>query len=610
MRRRLLGLLFLLLSAVPFTASAAGTQILLVARDHEDRLLSGFRFMYQGIESKPTNQAGVTELDLPPEHRPGQQIKLHLVVPTSKQSEEWFLVDPMVNLPAPHAQAEVVLMRRNAFRQFTEKAFGALQPAASEPSGLTAEEQRRVLVEVAKSYGLTAEQVEAALRSFAETENLQDRGIVAYLEGDFSRSEEILEVFEKSIDAKHVEALRYLGAAQYEQGKYLAAADTFRKAVALRGDDPALLSWFGEVLHQLAEWEEAERMIRGSLAIQERALGADHPELTVNRSNLAALLMDTGRFAEAEPLMRDALATEERNLGPDDPSLTPQRSCMASLLGATKRRDEAEAILRRVVEIGEKSLPNNSRRYAVHLGNLASLLVDKGRLTDAEPLMRRALKIAEESFGSDHPAVANILCSLGSLLQQANRSVEAEPFVLRALAIDEKRLGVEHPGVARDLSSLASLYKASERFDDAEPLMRRALDIYENSFGIHHPKVAVLLDHLAHLLQATDRFDEAEPLLRRALDIEKRHLGPLHPKTAILLSELALSLEAGGRIVEAEPLMLEALEIFQVFEFREGRQHSSFLTTVLDYIGLLQEMGKPETEIGSMINALVNPVRR
>ncbi len=155
MRRRLLGFLVLLLAAVPLPA-AAGTRILLVARDHEDHPLSGFRFAYQGIESLPTSPAGATELDLPPEHRPGQQIKIFLLVPSSKRAEEWFLVNPQVNIPTGTAPAEVVLMRRSGFRQIAAEARDASRQAASGPAEPTAEDRKRVLVEAAARHGLTA----------------------------------------------------------------------------------------------------------------------------------------------------------------------------------------------------------------------------------------------------------------------------------------------------------------------------------------------------------------------------------------------------------------------------------------------------------------------
>src|SRR5262245_44211953 len=140
MRQRLLGLLALLLTVVPLPATAAGTHILLVARDHEDHPLSDFRFAYQGVETLPTNRSGATELDLPAEHRPGQPIKIYLLVPSSKRAEEWFLVNPQVNVPSSTAPAEVVLMRRSAFRQIAAEARDASQQAGSSRVGLTAED--------------------------------------------------------------------------------------------------------------------------------------------------------------------------------------------------------------------------------------------------------------------------------------------------------------------------------------------------------------------------------------------------------------------------------------------------------------------------------------
>src|SRR5689334_8804889 len=102
--------------AVTTLVMAASTRILLTARDNEDHPLSGFRFAYEGIESQPTTKSGATELNLPPDHRPGQKIKV-LLLPDRKRTEEWFLVNPQINIPTNSASAELVLMRRSTFRQ-------------------------------------------------------------------------------------------------------------------------------------------------------------------------------------------------------------------------------------------------------------------------------------------------------------------------------------------------------------------------------------------------------------------------------------------------------------------------------------------------------------
>jgi tetratricopeptide (TPR) repeat protein len=413
MRRRLFGFLTLLLMALPLLAAAAGTQILLVARDLEGRPLAGLRFTCRGSESLSTTRTGTTQLDLQAKLSPGQQIEIGLVA-GAKQAEEWFLVNSLVNIPADAAEVKVVLMRRSAFRQIAADARDATRQEASGPAELTAEDRKRVLNEAAARHGLTAEQLETALRSFAETQDPKDKGIAAYLEGEDSQAEDLLKKAAEKKESDFVETLRYLGASQYELAKYRDAADTFRKALALRGEDPVLLSWLGNTLHELAEWTEAEALTRRALEIDEKSFGPEHPKVAIRLNNLAQLFEATNRLAEAEPLMRRVVAIFENSLGEDHPSV------------------------------------------AFALNNLAQLLQDTNRLAEAEPLMRRALAIDEKSYGQEHPKVATALNNLAQLLQATNRLSEAEPLMRRVVAILESSLGEAHANFAAALNSTLS----------------------------------------------------------------------------------------------------------------------------------------------------------
>src|SRR5947199_589516 len=98
----------------------------------------------------------------------------------------------------------------------------------------------------------------------------------------------------------------FMGSAQYDQGNYRAAAETFRKALALRVEDTDLLRWLGESLYELAEWSEAEPLMRRALAIDEKSFGTEHPNVAIDLNDLAQLLRHSNRLAEAEPLMRRA----------------------------------------------------------------------------------------------------------------------------------------------------------------------------------------------------------------------------------------------------------------------------------------------------------------
>ena len=290
----------------------------------------------------------------------------------------------------------------------------------------------------------------------------------------------------------------------------------------------------GVFLFNAALHTEAEPLYRRALAIWEKGLGGNHPDVATALNNLAGLLQDTNRLSEAEPLYRRALAIDEQSFGKDHPNVAMKLNNLARLLAATNRLSEAEPLMRRALAVWEKGLGGNHPNVATCLSNLARLLADTSRVAEAEPLMRRALAISEQSFGKDHPKVARDLNNLAGLLQDANRLSEAEPLYRRALAMDEQSFGKDHPDVARDLSNLGGLLAATNRLAEAEPLYRRALAIDEQSFGTAHPNIAIRLNNLGELLRATNRLSEAEPLMRRALAIWETSLGGDHPNTTTL----------------------------------------------------------------------------
>ncbi len=245
-----------------------------------------------------------------------------------------------------------------------------------------------------------------------------------------------------------------------------------------------------------AAYAEAEPLYRRALAIREKTLGSDHPDVATSLNNLAALLYAQGKYAEAEPLYRRALAIREKALGPDHPSV------------------------------------------ATGLNNLAELLRVQGNYAEAEPLYRRALAIREKVLGPDHPNVATSLNNLAELLRVQGNYAEAESLYRRALAIDEKALGPDHPGVATDLNNLAELLRVQGNYTEAEPLIRCALVILENSLGPDHPGVATSLNNLGLLLKTQGNYTEAEPLIRRALAIDEKALGSDHPSAITIRNNL------------------------------------------------------------------------
>ena len=279
---------------------------------------------------------------------------------------------------------------------------------------------------------------------------------------DFNYSEEnhLLQVFEEkhSSLAHDTAKFFYLKAQNFElQINYPEAERYYRKAAAIEDQDPFYLDAHATILQKMGQYADAEPLFRRALAIDEKALGKDHPDVASSLNNLALLLYSQGKYGEAEPLYRRALAIREKALGPDHPDVAQSLNNLAGLLYSQGKYGEAEPLYRRALAIYEKADGSYHPDVATSLNNLAELLRAEGKYADAEPLFRRALAIDEKALGKDHPDVAIDLNNFALLLYSQGKYGEAEPLFRRALAIDEKALGKDHPttvGIRKNLNSL------------------------------------------------------------------------------------------------------------------------------------------------------------
>jgi Tfp pilus assembly protein PilF len=156
-----------------------------------------------------------------------------------------------------------------------------------------------------------------------------------------------------------------------------------------------LLDRVGVYLWSRAELPAAHAHLERALAIEEAALGPDHPAVATTLTNLGVVLEGLGDLAGARAFHQRALAIEEAALGPDHPAV------------------------------------------ARTLGNLGLVQRALGDLAGARAFHQRALAIEEAALGPDHPAVATILTNLGVVLEGLGDLAGARAFHQRALAIEE-----------------------------------------------------------------------------------------------------------------------------------------------------------------------------
>jgi tetratricopeptide (TPR) repeat protein len=331
------------------------------------------------------------------------------------------------------------------------------------------------------------------------------------------------------------------------QGRYAEATEIAKGSLAIQEkalgpDHPQVgtaLNQLGLLYRDQGRFTEAEPLYRRSLTIYEMALGPEHPWVAAALNNLASLYHDQGRYTDAEPLFRRSLSIRETVLGPDHPDVGQSLNNLAELYRAQGRYAEAEPLNKSTVSIFEKALGPGHPDVGIALNNLAELYHAQGRYADAEPLYKRSLAIREKALGPDHPAVGTALNNLAGLYQDQGRYAEAEPLYKRDLAMEERALGPDHPAVGGALNNLAELYRAQGRFAEAEPLVKRNLAIQEKALGFDHPYVGMALNNLAGLYNGQGRYADAEPLFMRSLAVREMTLGPDHPDVGAALNNLA-----------------------------------------------------------------------
>ena len=378
---------------------------------------------------------------------------------------------------------------------------------------------------------------------------------------------------------------QYYGKGQYAQALG-PAQESVRAAAQIYGaESQAMATSLIQValtLNALDRRKEAEPLYQRALAIDQKLLGPNDPEVATILTNLGGVYRDTGRLAEARDLLTRGMSIREKALGPNDPSVANSANNLAALLQEEGKYAEAEALDRRALAIDEKTLGPQDAGVAIDVSNLAEACARQGKYKEAEPIFIRALAIDLKLFGNESPAVAHDLNLLGGLYADEGRYALAEGSYRRAMAIREKSQGTGS-SMADDLRGLALVYTRQARFQEAEPLYRQALDIEVKVFGAEHLQTARVLDSMGRLYSAEARYPEAEAAFQRARAIREKALGKDHPSVAIVLAGLAVVREQQGRMGEAEALYRQALGIDEKALGPESLE----VATVLNGLGAL-----------------------
>ncbi len=386
-----------------------------------------------------------------------------------------------------------------------------------------------------------------------------------------------------------------------------AAADLIAEADKLPDSNPQKArALFEASAAYFPDTGQAIALVRRVLVLDEKNLGADHPQLASDLQTLALQSNLTGNVAEAEKLYSRAAKIAE---GAEQMKGFHRVMVLAEagdFYAHQKRYQEAEPLLRRAVELAaglsppQRSALFQSRTRLVELlrqegkedeadrllaepapppptaaqagPDLTGALNDslrarqykeQGNLREAEVFYRHAISDLEmvPTAGSSR---AQSMVALADICHSEKRDAEAEELYRRAFDIQEKSLTPQTARNARVLSfvnPLQNFLRDQGRLSEIEPVYLRALATQEQYLGPDDYSLGFTLHMLASVYREEGKFDAALPLCQRALEINEKYYGENDRNVAGILNEFALNLEKLGRTREAAAMRRRAAQI-------------------------------------------------
>jgi tetratricopeptide (TPR) repeat protein len=179
--------------------------------------------------------------------------------------------------------------------------------------------------------------------------------------------------------------------------------------------------------------EQAVESIRRAIALKERALPADHPDIGISWMGLAELLSEGGDYANALGAIEKALSLFQKTYGAASVPAGDAIGIRGEVLAGLGRFSEAEKDDRECLAQREAVEPNRAW-VAYPLTALGKVLVAEGRVPEAVSALERARRIRESSE-SNAALVAETEFALARALRVSGRELARARFLAqRALS--------------------------------------------------------------------------------------------------------------------------------------------------------------------------------
>lgn len=228
-------------------------------------------------------------------------------------------------------------------------------------------------------------------------------------------------------------------------------------------EEAAVILKLAGVHKKLDEFSEAEKLLRRSLAIQERLLDAADPLIGTTTFELGDLYELLERLPESENQFKRSLAVRVRTQAENPTEFVESGWRLSLVLFERGNLAESEGVLGPMIQFLEALAERNDdqkEQLRLLYQTLGKVLMGLKRFDEALKAHHRALELLEQDGLQEDLGTFDALCYLGETHLHMEDFESSENFLLRALSLAELLFGPEDPEYVEVLERLQEVYEA------------------------------------------------------------------------------------------------------------------------------------------------------
>ncbi|CAF1357070.1 unnamed protein product [Adineta steineri] len=294
-------------------------------------------------------------------------------------------------------------------------------------------------------------------------------GLMLRKMGQSTKAQEVYEILvhQTTNESNKGSIYHQLGSIKDDQGEYQEALTYYEKSLAilqktLHSNHPDLArshNNIGVMYRNMNDYPKALLSHEKALSIGQQSLRSDHPDLAYSYNNIGTVYRNMGDYSKALPNYEKALAIKQQSLPSTHSSLGASYYNIGLVHYYMHDYPKALTYYEKALAIEQQSLPSNHPDLATSYYNIGNVYDDMGDYAKALSYREKVLAIRQLSLPSDHPDLGASYYNIGNVYQNMRNYSKAHSFYEHAVQIGQQSLPTNHPNLKMYRKNLERMKK-------------------------------------------------------------------------------------------------------------------------------------------------------